>query len=194
MSRIDNQIILWAVTGQHHELLMENHHENVSQLRSWVPRRFKNYEDIKTCLLNAQTKTREMMSLITEGRRPPQAEMQCMLQCAQSQHELAKLDGEQKGQDVKAKHVIESIKACDITWQEAGTMTGAMHTNVVGALIAVGEPEVDLDTLRRLEDKADEEAIWEENRRTCKWMEEAKKNGGVFEAYKTQQVEMGYNL
>jgi hypothetical protein len=83
-----------------------------------------------------------------------------------------KLDGEQEGENLKAKYLVESIKARGIQWEDPGIWEGSPDAEVIGALVAVGEPGFDLNILRRLYDKEDENALRANRRALDKEAEE----------------------
>jgi hypothetical protein len=90
----------------------------------------------------------------------------------------AKTTAERDNEDLKGIYLLCSIKAHNIKWGHPGIWKGSVDADVIGALMAVGELGFDLDTLRQLYDKDDENAL-RANRRALDMEAEEKIPGAI---------------
>lgn len=177
---LEERVKRWLVNGAADDLLDTGSVDDIKgELRAWIDRRFRNYDDTKALRVRSQTQSREMVEGFMSGRHIAPQEMHRLLAASDDGMQRSKvrgpvalpcrwlvltagqdLEAEQIVQDAEAKFLCESLRVKHgVRWEDLSNGSTPSDHDVVGALMALGQPDVNLKTLHDLQDVENEEAL-----------------------------------
>ncbi|KAF4539739.1 uncharacterized protein LTHEOB_9857 [Lasiodiplodia theobromae] len=163
------RMLVWLARGCDDAFLgTESKDELQRKLRDWIDRRFANYAAIKELRRTCQQATESIMDQLQNGAMPDRASILHTLQMSERLNEHAEvLDGQREKMNTEATYLVQTLKVKHgVHWENIRPepKTDADHL-VVGALMALGQQDITMQTLIDLEDEEDEDHLRENRER-----------------------------